>query len=527
MVALGLVGFVGLVALLYVLSVHAAPSNSDGASVVLEGQSLQAGHLTLAGWRLSFDSFWTVDAPFYAIAVAIFGVRSMLMHLVPAVLAALVITVGAALARSGRRGWAGWAGALTVVALLAFPSHALASFFLLGPLHVGTSLWCLLAFAALCLVQGRWRIALAACLLAAGLLGDLQTLAFGVAPVFVAGLAASARHRSWRAGAAALLTAAGSLAVAGVVRLVAKAIGTFHIAHSERAAGRQMIRNVRLEPGYLARLFGVGTRGFGTGGAPAALVVVHVVGLAAVVAAVVAAVGSLVWGAVAGRPAASGVRRRGSGVVLEDVLAVAVLADLVMFVALTLSSTNVTFARYLVPSVIFGAVLAGRWVAALADRRLPSPLRRTGAVAGVAVLACLAIGVGAQIGSPAPAQAQGSLGDFLADHGLYRGIGDYWTSSIITVDTGGQVTVRPVMTDPQGRLEGYDRESESAWYTGRRFQFLIYYVATPTNGVDATSARATFGRPSQTYTMGGYQILVWPHPVEVPAGTSAGPGAAL
>lgn len=533
--ALGLIGFVGLVGLLYLLSVHASAANSDGATVVLEGRSLRGGDVTLSGWRLSFDSFWTVDAPFYAIGVAILGVRPVLLHLVPALIAALVVAVGTALAWGGRRGRAGWAGALTVVGLLAFPAHALAEFFLLGPLHVGTTLWCLLAFASLALATGRWRIPVAACLLAAGILGDLQTVELGVAPVVVGGLAAMARHRSPRAGLAAFATAFGGLAVAGLVRLAAMAVGTFRIASSHRASGAQIARNLGLEPGYVARLLGVGSRGFGTGGAPAGLTTVHFVGLVAVVAAVAASIVRLAWGVVAGRPGGragggggagvrvirgggAGVRMvGGGGVVLDDLLVIAVLADLAMFAELALSSGNVTFARYLVPGVIFGAILAGRGVAAVVDRCAASPALLPAAMAGGAVLGCLAIGVRGQIAAPAPVQAQASLGPFLAAHGLYQGIGDYWSSSIITVDTGGAVTVRPVMAGPQGRLEGYDRQSASAWYTGREFQFLVYDITDPYDGVDATSARASFGAPSQTYTVGGYEILTWSQPVTVPA----------
>ena len=533
-----MLAFVGLVGLLYLLSVHASAANSDGATVVLEGKSLRGGDVTLSGWRLSFDSFWTVDAPFYAIGVAILGVRPVLLHLVPALIAGLVVTVGAALAWHGERRRARWAGALTVVGLLAFPAHALAEFFLLGPLHVGTTLWCLLAFAALALARGRWRVPLAACLLAAGVLGDLQTVALGVVPVFVAGLVAMARRRSWRAGLAGVVTALGSLALAGVVRLAAMAVGTFRIGPSGRASVRQMTRNVGLEPGYVARLLGVGSQGFGTGGAPAGLTAVHFVGLVAVVAAVLAAIGRLVWGAAAGRPggvtagshrapgdwvSSRGVIGRsgvlpGGVVVLDDLLAIAVVGDLAMFAELTLTSTDVTFARYLVPGVIFAAILAGRGVASILDRSALSPAVLPAAMAGGALLGCLAIGARGEIAAPLPVQAQGSLGGFLAAHGLYQGIGDYWTSSIITVDTREDVTVRPVMADAQGRLEAYDRQSTSAWYLGREFQFLVYDTTEPYDGVDSSSAAATFGKPSQTYLVGGYEILVWPQPVEVPAG---------
>ena len=97
------IGFAGLVALLTVASYHAFIPNSDGATVVLEGQSMGTGNLLLRHWALSHDSFWTVDAPFYAIAVLVAGVRPRCC-IVPAVMAASVVLTGSLLARHGRRG---------------------------------------------------------------------------------------------------------------------------------------------------------------------------------------------------------------------------------------------------------------------------------------------------------------------------------------------------------------------------------------------------------------------------------------
>src|SRR5260221_14626195 len=77
---------------------HLNAGNSDGATVVLEGQALATGNLSLAGWTLSFDSFWTIDAPVYALAEGIFGVRPLLLTIVPSLLAALVLLLSLHLA---------------------------------------------------------------------------------------------------------------------------------------------------------------------------------------------------------------------------------------------------------------------------------------------------------------------------------------------------------------------------------------------------------------------------------------------
>ena len=183
-----------------------AIGDSDGATVVLEGQSMNAGHVLLSGWSLSLDSFWSVDVLFYAAAVRIAGLRGSLIFLVPAVIAALVILVVATLAMDRRISLAAGAGALATIGMLAFPSRALAVFFVEGPYHIGTALWCLLAFALLARNSFDWRWVLAVVLLAAGLLGDFQTVLLGEAPVLATGFVVMWCSRRWK-GALPLLGA--------------------------------------------------------------------------------------------------------------------------------------------------------------------------------------------------------------------------------------------------------------------------------------------------------------------------------
>ena len=162
-----LVGASGAAALsvwLYVISVHAnsAVVTSDGATVVLQGKSVASGNFVLQGWNLSFDSWWTLDVVFYALATAFVGVSHELLFAVPAVIAALVVMAGVLMARLGHRGAAALAGSATVLAVLALPTHVFAYYFLSRPVHVSTALYALAAF--LGLRQSRfgwgWLVAL-------------------------------------------------------------------------------------------------------------------------------------------------------------------------------------------------------------------------------------------------------------------------------------------------------------------------------------------------------------------------------
>ncbi len=106
------------------------------------------------------------------------------------------------------------------------------------------------------------------------------------------------------------------------------------------------------------------------------------------------------------------------------------------------------------------------------------------------------------------------LATALSARGLTNGLGTYWPASVTTVASGGEVSVRPVITN-QGKIVRYDRQSTSAWYADQKFQFLVFDTANPWGGVDATSATATFGPPDQSFRVGPYQVLTWNSPVTI------------
>ena len=498
LIALGGVaaGLIVLITLLYVESVHAFAPDSDGATVVLEGQSMSTGHLTLHGW--------------------VTGMKSMLLYLVPAIIAALVVLVGAWLARDDRRGVSGFVAGATVVVLLGLPSRVLSSFFLTGPLHVGTALWCLIAFAGL--RSGRfgkgWVVAVA--FLTAGALGDFQMAALGMASALAAGVVAMLRTRDWRSGMPEVSAACGALLLAGLVRELSDAVGTFTINTSHpTASGSQIFANVQHIGAWGTNMFGIGRGNVGDGGVPAPLEDVHVVGLVVVVVGVVVALAALVRGAIRGGSATTGVTRTWR---LDDLLVFALLFDLVVFVELT-SSNDRAFMRYLTSAVIFGSILAGRWVGRLAttvEGRVSSAQFRRGVVVlSVLVVAAYGSAFGLSLTAPIPDRPYEQLGQFLESHQLVNGIGDYWSASIITVATDGAVTVRPVITTPKGVVVRYQRQSGVSWYAGQSFEFLVYNTALPWGGVQSATATATFGPVAHTYVVGSYRVLVWSHRLSV------------
>ncbi len=508
------------------ISTRFVPGNSDGATIALEGYAMNAGNLTLRGWAISLDSFWSLDAPFYAVAIRLDGLRPALLTLVPAVIYAAVVVAAVLIARSGQDG-AGSAAAIAVVAaLLALPSPDLAYFVLQGPWHVATTLCALLAFA--CLANGRFgrRWALGVAILAAGILGDAMVITFAVLPVVAAGIVAMARSRRLADGAALVAAgpAAGLLALIG--RAAAQAAGTFTLVNRNiPIRWGQIAANVAHLGNRLPGLLGVGTIASTVPNGSPVFQVLRAAGVLAVLAAVLACAVQLVRGALHGYGATA---FAGTAWRLDDLLVLATTADLVTFVWAA-GSDNTDYAKYLTPSVVFAAVLAGRLAGRLTGRpgrpagatrkRYRARAGRRGPLWLIGTGSALAIGlageVGVELSGPPATQPALALSSFLASHHLTRGLGDYWSSSIVTVESSGRVVVRPVTPAPNRTLRRYERQSAADWYAGTRFQFFVYDTAHPWRDVNALTAVKTWGEPSKVLSIGSYRILTWPHGLTV------------
>lgn len=535
-----------LVLLFDLAAMHAAPyPTSDQASVVLEGQSLAHGNVLLHRWSLSLDSFWTAEVPFYGVASLLIGLSRLQLTLVPAVIGACIVGVAVLIASHGRRRAGGIVAGATVVAVVGLPVHALARFMLVGGAHVGALLWALIAFYAL--RKGRWGagVVVAACSLTLGMLGDLLTLAYGTAPIFVAGGLAMLRCRSLRSGLPAVVAAAGACLLALAIRAIATVIGTFSIGSANALATlRQADSNLRHVYSLAGNLLGARTAAYGTGGAPAWLSLTHLVAAVVIVVAVVLYLARLVVGLAGGPPHALAAEDAGSAEsspgelaaptatggragqrpvvwwqpepsawTLDDMLFAGVIGGTGSYVALSTTS-NLAFARYLTAAVVFAVVLAARAVGRAWDDADGTYLRTAFAVAGVALIASFATGFAYTVTARVPPQPAVAFAGWLEAHHLTNGVGAYWASNIVTVSSGDDVHVRPVKA-VGGKLRRYGRESTAAWYSGQEFTFIVYNRGQPAGGVSSKTATVACGPLAQTDTVDGYIVYVCVHPFTI------------
>ena len=262
-------------------------------------------------------------------------------------------------------------------ALLAFPTHAMAVFFLRGPLHIGTTLWALIAFA--CLRKGRfgWGWVIAVVFLAAGALGDLQILVLGIAPIFLAGLVAMLRTRTWRGGIAQVTAAAAGVALFEIVRSIAKGLGAYSIGTANPTYLHLILPNLRHAASSEPSSPASGARSSALAGFPHALQDVHIVG-----GIVWLPRSSRRWSCSCGMHSSAGsempVRRPAAPQLygasdassapllwrLDDMLVIGIIGVPIDYGALALAPRDIEYARYLAPALIFAAILAGRMVAA-------------------------------------------------------------------------------------------------------------------------------------------------------------------
>jgi hypothetical protein len=450
--------------------------NSDNSSAVLFGWSQLHGNLVLSGWKLGADPFWTSEAPLFALADAVFGPSRIVVAVVAtsvwAALGAAVAFLASRAAAPGRR---------PLAAVLGFTVMAAPVVGLLeGPIHVGTALFCVVGLALTW--EGAQRHPAfgvgAAIVLAAGAAGDPLAYLVAIAPLLVVGAVMALRTRT-PASAVPVATAVAALLLALGATWLAQQLHGFE---SFAVPGRVHIQRHTL----VATLASLGdllyVRLLPTSWGGALLWAGRMALLALTVAGVVLARRRLDW--------------------LAWVLALGLALDVA---GVAFYSTDPAAAgRRLVPAFAFAGALAGRFAAdALPARRIWS-----GAAAVLAVVSVLPV-ILSNASLPVPPDRHVELVAWLDQHRLTRGYGDYWDSNVVTVDSGGRVTVRPVIASG-GRVVPFAFNVDSGWYrpAAAPVTFLVFSPDGPP--VDATSAANTFGPPASTYQVAGYfTVLVW------------------
>jgi hypothetical protein len=485
------------------------PLNSDQASSVLEGWAMGHGNLMLGGWTLPADGFVTTKLPLLALLERFQGLTPAVVYEAAGLLGAGVVVAGSWLAGGRLRGASRVLAMLVTGVLLAsqtllipgveglFPAGAMLP---AGSDHAATLLLLLIACLAL---QGWarcwvWSVVVWVALAAASI-GDPLAAVVGGGALTVVGAVGLATRRGAADGRDGPGVDAG-LVVIGVTSAIAVPLAWWSI---RRLGG--FIAAPLLGGGYglpspvssLGHNLSVGGRAlltiFGADviDQPAGLgwvaALLHLCGLALVL-------GVLVWLL---RP------RRWLGLdPVSRVLTVGILLDAVAYLA-GQQATDLTSARYLVPLLGFGAVLAGReGVPRLIARR---PRLRLGLVALIAAYAGV-FAAGAVTALPAPAALSG-VDAWLSEHGATYGLGTYWDANVVTVGSHGAIAVRSIVTSADG-VAPFLWHSTTTWYD-HSTQRATFVLLASNDAIDRAAVEATLGSPTEMATVDGTSIMVW------------------
>jgi len=455
--------------------------NSDGANEALQGLDFWHGNVLLRGWWLAQDTFYFTDAPLYGLIARFQGFGPWVVHEGAGIVYALAVVLAALLA--GR-------GALITIAVLALPPALL----LQGQMHI---LGVAYILAALLIFerrpQSRWAWLGAAVLAVAAMASDpLVAVLFAPAIGIVAVLHGLANRDSrLRFGVLAAIAVAGALALRGLPKLIAL-LGGFQRPrplHVGIVTPADLVPNVRLAVRGVLLVFNADV----FDGRPSALVWVRLLAVAVVVAGLILAVRR--W------------RSRAEPDFVLQVLLLAALLDVAAFV-LSTQAFDLASSRFFSPFAFCVAVVAGRVLApALDDRRRK--------LAAVPVLAALVLTLPvALLVRPAAPVPTAPLEAWLMARGLTHGLGSYWESSIVTMDTGGRITVRCIDAPPAaGRRAEPDRWFQlSGWFLpdpASPASFVVFSPGEHAANIDEAGALRAFGRPAEIDHVGHYEVLLY------------------
>ena len=492
------------------------PENSDQANILLVASDMLHGNVLLHGWYLTDVSFYTTELPQYALLEIFFGVHANTAHIAAAMTYTLVVLLAVLLARGGFTSRAAVVRLLITAGILVAPQLGVGvTALILTVGHIGTAVPVLLILLLLDRAPQHWWVPVLTGLgLAWALVADELVLVVAVVPLaLVCALRvaeAAVRERSVSRGLAtrryelSLIAAAGVAAgLAWIAERVLRALGGYTLNPVPFTFTLHHITANLHSLWAVPQIFGADYRGLA--GGPYYTALLHMVSLAVVGLALLL----LAWRFFAG------------AALVDQVLGVGIVANLVLFVVTSAGSEGPHEIAVVAP---FGAALAARMLAGPARQPAGDPqatAARTGRVlarraraaaglAGLVVLLGYLGGLAHDVVQPASPPAFAPVASWLQAHHLRYGLGGYWESSIVTVQTDGQVKVRALL---KPTLAPDLWLAKPAWYdpAGQQANFVVL-SSTPgfmNNWEPRALISKYFGRPARVYNFGPYTVMVW------------------
>ena len=499
---------------------------SDSAQSLVAGHAVVRGNMLLSGWHLPLNDYYFTDTLPYAALERLVGPRPFLLVLVPALTYALFVLAGLlACIRPSRPLIPNLEASAAIALALAAPAW-FGSWdpVLLSGMHVATVLGALVALALCARIAhtGQRNACLdlgagVALLLvtSATLSSDLFSLVFAFGPALAVLILEAVLHPAARNFRAALLWLGCGIALGFVLPQAIALAGGFTTENdvlTRLVAAPLFGRNLLALLSGALTLFGVNPFGMEFGFCTVFLFALHGIALAIVVAAVFRVARRLF-----GQHPANLFDRMLCAGMLSLLVACAFSAQFGKGITPQSMWTGGPPMRYLVPGVLFGAVLAGRQVPEMLAA-LPTLRVRNTAFRVLVLLAALGVIAGGWLPRDVEAQPRWIANNppeaaacWLEQHGLVEGVGEYWSSNLVTAMSGDTVQVRSVVP-LAGRLIPYVWVEDRRWFA-QPPQFVIWQDNNKT-GLTFDDVRATYPI-CETTVVAGYRITVLKDPRHV------------
>ncbi len=481
------------------------PENSDEANILLMANDMLHGNVFLSGWNVSDVPFITTELPEIALLVWLFGLHMGTAHIAAAVTYTVVVALGMLLAKGRATGANAVTRMALALAIMLAPQLGVGVFVVVFSVgHIGTAApvmltWLVLDRLGLTRDGGPrsprrfwWVPVLIAVMLGWALMADPLVLVIAIFPLLlcclvrvVSSLTIALRNGPGRHVLRTLLAQRWlelSLAAAAGVGYLTVSVGRQLLSNAggynqepvpfQIDAASKWFMQARVVVHGLLQMFGayfVPGQAVNYLSPGNYLISPGLSGLdQAVAIARVVCVLAAIWGACA---IARRFFRRDADFVSQLLLA-GIVANLAAYIPSSLADHTALNVREIAPVLPFAAVLAARMLGdrllsfgPVASFRLPKIGRqvrlRLIAVPLIALFGWYSFGLFSEAGTAPAPNPFAQLEAFLEANHFSYGLGGYWEASIITVDTGGAVTIRAVTP---ACLQPYEWESKADWH---------------------------------------------------------------
>lgn len=492
---------------LYTKTAYHFPSNSDEANLPLQSIDIKDGNIFLRGWAFPPDHFYTIDILFDLTALSLGATPRQAMHIVPAVIYAAILMISCYLVYSMRMGARGnwFVGTLVTFISIAFPVQLMANFAASSPAgHLGTILFTLIAIAFLFQAMQKRGVSIIFFCFFTILANIGDPLSFYIlnlplmllgAFILIINTDGANRNFSKKIIVISLVSALGAEVFNHIYFRVASASAIPLFVEL-----KDLGHNFYL---YIASIFEIfGASFFGN----------HPASFSAIAELTHFAV--LLFSIFIAFVVAKNLSKNINSPIAYVHYLEFYLISSVIFISFAFLFSNLPVdlwtSRYLLSIPIFLGILAGIYVSQHYISK--NSLFRTMLfmILSIYMVDFFVLEQNLRKSS----QPLDPVIQYLKSHNLREGFATYWSGSITTVLSNGQIQSRAVLYTGK-QLSPFHWVSKSSWYRSTHAVFFILDQSSKNFGVDPDVVIKEFGTPAKQKKIGDYTIFIWNHEISL------------